>query len=221
MYRSRISKFNNSYMYLDNSNQSNSDVFLVSELCPQIREDDRSQYLNRLQQGNEMKSKYSSMYRDDLQTPLPFQPQPSVVSTPTPSPNGGTCPINKDGTSSCGSDGVNPLVFDPRTNLREATKNMLLLEDHLLQEGMDCKDCISKHLLMVDAYLSEALSLDTANQYTEQILGSLKQMRDVMKQIKDSYANGSVPDRASRSKFSQQIRMIRKPLCQEFACFVG
>lgn len=220
MYRCRspISRITTSYMSLDNSNRANSDVFLVTELCPQLQEDDRSHYLQRQQKrqegGKEMNPLQSKLYKEDN--------QPSFHTTPTPFPNGasGTCSINKDGSSSCGS-GVNPLVFDPRTNLREAAKNMLLLEDHLLQEGMDCKDCISKHLLMVDAYLSEALSLDTTNQYTEKILGSLKQMRDVMKQINDSYANGSAPDRTSRSRFSQQIRMIRKPLCQEFACFVG
>lgn len=198
MYRTR---FNNSYMYLDNMNQSNSDVFMISELdCPIPMEEPK------VLRNNSSPPVSKSMVRQNQPTNQPLQPTNQQ----------GKCSLSKDGTSSCGSSNVSSLVFDPRTNLREAAKNMLLLEDHLLQEGMECKDCISKHLLLVDGYLSEALSLDLKMEYTSLILDTLKAMRSIMKKIKDQGIN----ERTKRFEYAQEIRQIRKPLCQQFACFV-
>lgn len=53
-------------------------------------------------------------------------------------------------------------VHNPLHNLREAVKQALLLEDHLFHPRKNCEDCISKHLLMMEALLEEAVTLDEA-----------------------------------------------------------
>ena len=54
-------------------------------------------------------------------------------------------------------------ISDPRFNLREIAKQLLLLEQHLLESGKFCPDCITKHLLTVEALADECQALD-ANQ---------------------------------------------------------
>jgi len=45
-------------------------------------------------------------------------------------------------------------------NLREACKQMVLLEDHLNQPQKRCPDCIRKHFLTIEALFEEGISLD-------------------------------------------------------------
>jgi hypothetical protein len=44
-------------------------------------------------------------------------------------------------------------------NLREAAKQLLLLEDHLSQPERRCEDCIRKHFLKAEALLEEGATL--------------------------------------------------------------
>lgn len=55
---------------------------------------------------------------------------------------------------------------DPRFNLREICKHLLLLEDHCCHDHKRCIDCIAKHLLIVEALADEAIALDSAGLYT-------------------------------------------------------
>lgn len=56
-------------------------------------------------------------------------------------------------------------LMDPLFNLREITKQLLLLEDHLLHARRRCGDCIRKHLLLIEALADEAETLDTMGLY--------------------------------------------------------
>jgi len=51
-------------------------------------------------------------------------------------------------------------LTDPAFNLREFTKQLLLLEDHLVQPTKRCYDCIRKHFLTAEALAEEATALD-------------------------------------------------------------
>lgn len=51
-------------------------------------------------------------------------------------------------------------LTDPRFNIREIVKQMLLLEDHLAHPNKKCNDCILKHFMTIEAYAEEAASLD-------------------------------------------------------------
>lgn len=52
-------------------------------------------------------------------------------------------------------------ITDPKLNLTDVVKEMLLLEDHLNIPNRRCPDCIRKHLLKIEALAEEACSLDT------------------------------------------------------------
>ena len=52
-------------------------------------------------------------------------------------------------------------INDPRFNLRELVKQLILLEQHLLEKGKYCHDCIVKHLLTIEGLADEGQCLDT------------------------------------------------------------
>lgn len=56
-------------------------------------------------------------------------------------------------------------VMDPRFNLREIAKQMILLEDHLAQERKRCDDCIRKHFAFIEALAEEGCGLDPQGNY--------------------------------------------------------
>jgi hypothetical protein len=51
-------------------------------------------------------------------------------------------------------------VHDPLHSLREACKQAVLLEDHLFHPPKRCQDCISKHLMAMEALVEETITLD-------------------------------------------------------------
>lgn len=51
-------------------------------------------------------------------------------------------------------------LTDPAFNLREFAKQLVLLEDHLVQPHKRCSDCIRKHLMTAEALAEEATALD-------------------------------------------------------------
>lgn len=48
-------------------------------------------------------------------------------------------------------------VNEPDYNVQEAIKQVLLLEQHLAEKAKYCKSCITKHFLLVEGLLSEAV----------------------------------------------------------------
>jgi hypothetical protein len=94
-------------------------------------------------------------------------------------------------------------IFEPLHNLREMSKQLLLLEDHLAHPAKFCPDCIRKHLLGAEALAEEAITLDKDGQYKD-LLGSLPmQVRQISKDFTDN---------KDRSKLCQQARTLRKQL---------
>jgi hypothetical protein len=93
-------------------------------------------------------------------------------------------------------------IFEPVHNLRQVTKQLLLLEDHLNHPSQRCDDCIRKHLLTAEAYAEEAVGLDVNTE-----LGALAEtlpasLRDLQRQISE----GTVDKR----EIAQACRKIRK-----------
>ena len=56
-------------------------------------------------------------------------------------------------------------ISDPRFNVREIAKQLILLEQHLLEKGKYCPDCITKHILTIEALSDECQSLDKEQQW--------------------------------------------------------
>lgn len=107
-------------------------------------------------------------------------------------------------------------VFDPRHNMREMAKEMLLLEDHMAQPAKFCPDCIRKHLLRTEALAEEAVQLDVEGEHQEYLLPLPGQIRNLQRAFLD---NEAVSDRAASLKgrlaLQQQVRSMRKALSKK------
>jgi len=145
--------------------------------------------------------------------PVPSKP---VVTETKEDYSADTC--GSDETSICGAGRLFP-ILDPRFNLREAAKNMILLEDHLFHEGKRCKDCILKHCLTIEGFLEEGVTLDTKREYTEILQSSLSEFRQVFSDLANLVKTNRLTDEDCCA-FAQRIRLIRKPLCQKYATFL-
>lgn len=58
-----------------------------------------------------------------------------------------------------------PYIREPLHNLRELSKQLLLLEDHVISEDRRCPDCMRKHLLLVEGLAEEATAMDESGTY--------------------------------------------------------
>jgi len=130
---------------------------------------------------------------------------------------------HKQGPQSCTScktptgDDLYP-VLDPRFNLREVAKHMILLEDHLFQTKRRCDDCINKHRLTLEAFLEEALTLDKSGELRPTINNILNQFKDVMKEFVQKVRTNPVKDTDKvYCDTAQKLRAIRKPLCMTYS----
>lgn len=62
-------------------------------------------------------------------------------------------------------------VTDPAYNMKEIIKQLVLLEDHLINRKKRCPDCISKHFLTIIALQEEAMSLAGPNRNRYPLMG--------------------------------------------------
>jgi hypothetical protein len=97
-------------------------------------------------------------------------------------------------------------VFDPRHNLREMAKELILLEDHLAQPAKHCPDCIRKHLLKAEALAEEAVQLDEDGSQQERLRPLPGQIRNLQRAF--------LAD-TDRNALQQQVRQLRKVLSKE------
>jgi hypothetical protein len=95
-------------------------------------------------------------------------------------------------------------VMDPRFNLREIAKQMLLLEDHLGQPRKRCDDCIRKHFAFIEALAEEACSLQTRGPY-------YRLCTDIQEFARRLYAE-LFQDLVDHEQAAETLRLIRKPL---------
>ena len=128
------------------------------------------------------------------------------------------CGVGENAHNICNTNQKLYKILDPRFNLREAAKNCILLEDHLFQYGKRCGDCIKKHCLMIEGFLEEGVTLDKNREHTEEFAVSIKEFREIFKQLSGKLVDGSITD-FDCAQFAQQIRYFRKPFCQKYATF--
>ena len=129
------------------------------------------------------------------------------------------CTMNEDGvTNACGTDKKLSKILDPRFNLREAAKNLILLEDHLFQSLKRCNDCIKKHCLLIEGFLEEGITLDKTGEYTQELIKSLNEFSILFQKISIKMMENVLTDHDCM-EIAQELRKIRKPLCQKYATF--
>ena len=95
-------------------------------------------------------------------------------------------------------------VLNPCFNIREVVKNILLLEDHLLDPDRRCLDCIYKHTMIIEGFLEEAVTIDRQQKYTKLLKPLPKKMRKVQVMILEG--------RERYLDVAKELRKIRKPL---------
>lgn len=134
-----------------------------------------------------------------------------------------TCGIslNVEGTCSkeggCGKDGLYPLL-DPKFNMREVAKQLILLEDHCFHPEKQCQDCIKKHALAIEGFLEEAITLDKKGDMQTEIRTTLKNFREIVKPLVEKIDKKNALD-YDYVKCAQDLRYVRKPICQNYAGF--
>jgi len=129
------------------------------------------------------------------------------------------CQMSDDGVNNiCGTDKKLSKILDPRFNLREAAKNLILLEDHLFQSLKRCNDCIKKHCLLIEGFLEEGITLDKTGEYRQELIDSLCEFSIVFQKISKKMMEGVLTDKDCM-EIAQELRKIRKPLCQKYATF--
>ncbi len=109
-------------------------------------------------------------------------------------------------------------VFNPEFNLREIGKQMILLEDHLFNPYRRCTDCITKHTLMIEALIEEAITLDDSGKHTEQLQELLTSFRGISRQLLKEVKTKSLQS-SNSAGYAQTIRKLRKPICIQYCDF--
>lgn len=97
----------------------------------------------------------------DYNPALPMYRDPVAGKRKKPAPETCTgCNCKAPSRPELEVDGVKLSLLDARFNVREAAKQMLLLEHHLVEKRKVCPDCIQKHCLTIEAYGEEGISLE-------------------------------------------------------------
>jgi hypothetical protein len=131
-----------------------------------------------------------------------------------------SCSFDPDGVKNvCGAGKKLFPIMDARFNLRECAKNMILLEDHLFHSGKQCEDCIKKHCLTIEALLEEGVTLDLKGDHSVILIETFNNFRDIFVDLCNKMKSQNLKHEDC-VKAAQNIRKIRKPLCQEYATFV-
>jgi|APSaa5957512576_1039674.scaffolds.fasta_scaffold29674_2 hypothetical protein len=103
-------------------------------------------------------------------------------------------------------------LMHPLFNLREVAKQMLLLEDHLQHPWKHCPDCIRKHLMTIEAFCEEAVSLDKIGTYRD----AAEEMAGNAREWLEGFEDGRpLPE------IAQEIRKVRKILIEIVSLVAG
>lgn len=103
--------------------------------------------------------------------------------------------------------GALPLT-DPRYSMREACKQIVLLEQHLCEPERECADCIRKHLLTAEGHLEEALDLGAEDDVFDVITTALPQLRALAR----AWYDGDLRPRMIGARL-RQLRKTMLPIC--------
>lgn len=134
----------------------------------------------------------------------------------TTSKQEGGCSLDGTHQGGCSlSNGSGKLlpIMDARFNLRESSKHIILLEDHLFNEGKRCIDCIKKHFMTIEAFLEEGISLDKQQKYIKLTKSTLDKFRNIMRDFSKKLDTKKIKE-CDFIQTAQNLREIRKPLMQ-------
>ncbi len=105
-------------------------------------------------------------------------------------------------------------VMNPRHNIREIAKQMILLEDHLFNPAKRCHNCIRKHITTIEAFAEEAVTLDTEKVYSALCSELAELMRDIGVILLQNGLGDKLDDNVAHET-ACLLRKIRKPLLKD------
>lgn len=103
----------------------------------------------------------------------------------------------------------------PSFNAREICKEMVLLEKHLNEPHQRCRDCISKHMLTIEALAEEAISLHCPEK-KRVCPKELHGIPHAIRRLQSELASASYDPKKCTST-ATRIRKIRKALMKQYA----
>jgi hypothetical protein len=106
-------------------------------------------------------------------------------------------------------------LMDPKHNLREIAKQLILLEDHMAHKHKRCIDCMTKHYLMVEGLLEEAITLDKKGEHTKEIQNIMQQIQPAVMNVIDLVKKNKMTDDVYHST-CQILRKVRKEISVKY-----
>jgi hypothetical protein len=106
-------------------------------------------------------------------------------------------------------------LMDPKHNLREVAKQLILLEDHMAHKPKRCIDCITKHYLMVEGLLEEAITLDKTGEHHTEIREITEDIKPAIMQIIDAIKHNKINDKMYQDA-CQSTRNVRKKIALKY-----
>jgi hypothetical protein len=106
-------------------------------------------------------------------------------------------------------------LMDPKHNLREIAKQLILLEDHMAHKSKRCIDCMTKHYLMIEGLLEEAISLDKTGEHIKEVRNITEQIQPAVMKIIDLVKNNKINDEEYQST-CQLLRKVRKEIAIKY-----
>jgi len=106
-------------------------------------------------------------------------------------------------------------LMDPKHNLREIAKQLILLEDHMAHKHKRCIDCMTKHYLMIEGLLEEAIILDKKGEHNKEIQTIMEQVQPTVMHIIDLIKKNKITDNAYQNA-CQVLRKIRKEISVKY-----
>lgn len=108
-------------------------------------------------------------------------------------------------------------LIDPKFNMREVMKQLILLEDHLFHENKHCRDCITKHFMTIEAYLDEAQTMKTDDTETQKDVASmLPDIKNLSHKCLSAYKEKRSP---AYVEIGNKLRLLRKKYQQKYAVY--
>lgn len=106
-------------------------------------------------------------------------------------------------------------LMDPKHNLREIAKQLILLEDHMAHKPKRCIDCITKHYLMTEGLLEETITLDKAGTHVEEVREITERVKPAVMKIIDLIKSDQINDEAYQNT-CQTLREVRKEIALKY-----
>lgn len=106
-------------------------------------------------------------------------------------------------------------LMDPKHNMREVAKQMILIEDHMAHKPKRCVDCLTKHYLMVEGLLEETITLDKTGEHTDEVNNIIGIVKPTMMDIIEKIKNSTIVDQDYQAA-CQTLRTVRKEIALKY-----